>query len=39
VIGIRKEALMKTRLITLFVMLTALAATFAPIAEAGRGFP
>lgn len=30
---------MKTRLITVFTLVTALAAAFAPIAEAGRGFP
>jgi hypothetical protein len=29
----------KTRLITIFVTLTALAAALAPIAEAGKGFP
>jgi hypothetical protein len=30
---------MKARLITLTVTIAALAATFAPLAEAGRGWP
>ena len=30
---------MKTRFVTVFVTLTALAAAMAPLAEAGRGFP